>query len=70
MCSRQLRGKVLSQDQVNQAAQKSCGCPIPGSAQGQVGCGSGQPELVGGVTAHGRRLEIDGLSDLFQHKPF
>jgi len=29
-------------------------CPIPGGAQGQVGWGSGQPELVGGSPAHGR----------------
>ena len=27
---------------------ESCGCPIPGGAQGQVGWGPGQPELVGG----------------------
>ena len=30
------------------AAQRSCGCPIPGCAQGQVGWGPGQPELVVG----------------------
>jgi len=29
-------------------------CPIPGGAQGQVGWGPGQPELVGGSPAHGR----------------
>ena len=28
-------------------------CPIPGGAQGQVGWGPGQPELVGGSPAHG-----------------
>jgi len=27
---------------------ESCGCPIPGGAQGQVGWCPGQPELVGG----------------------
>ena len=27
---------------------ESCGCPIPGGAQGWVGWGPGQPELVGG----------------------
>jgi len=27
---------------------EGCGCPIPGGAQGQVGWGPGQPELVGG----------------------
>jgi len=31
-----------------QAAQRSCGCPIPGGAQGQAGWGPGQPEPVGG----------------------
>ena len=37
-----------------QAAQRSCGCPIPGGAQGQAGWGFGQPGPVGGVPAHGR----------------
>jgi len=27
-------------------AQRGCGCPVPGSVQGQVGWGSGQPSLV------------------------
>jgi len=31
-----------------QAAQRSCGCPLPGSAQGQVGQGSEHPGLVEG----------------------
>jgi len=30
-----------------QCCPESCGCPIPGGAQGQAGWGSGQPELVG-----------------------
>ncbi|GAB0186321.1 hypothetical protein GRJ2_001097400 [Grus japonensis] len=42
-------GEVLEQ-----VAQKGCGCPIPGSVQGQVGWGFGQPGLVEGVSAHGR----------------
>ena len=33
---------------LTQAAQRSCGCPIPGRAQGWVGWGPGQPELLGG----------------------
>ena len=38
-----------------QVAQRSCGCPwLPGSVQGQVGWGFGQPGLVEGVPAHGR----------------
>ena len=40
-------GEVLEQ-----AAQRSCGCPIPGGVQEQVGWGPGQPgvmpELVAG----------------------
>jgi len=36
-------------------------CPIPGSAQGQVGWGPGQPGLVGGNPAYGRGLEPDYL---------
>jgi len=36
-----------------QAAQRSCGCPVPGSVQGQVGWGCEQPGLVEGVPAHG-----------------
>lgn len=31
-------------------------CPIPGSIQGQVGQGSEQPGLVGGIPAHGREV--------------
>ena len=30
-------GEVLAQ-----AAQRGCGCPVPGGVQGQVGCGPGQ----------------------------
>ena len=33
------------------------GCPIPGGIQGQAGCGSGQPGLVGGDPAHSRGVE-------------
>ena len=39
-----------------QAAQRSCECPIPGGIQGQVGWGPGQPELVGGSPARGKRV--------------
>ena len=44
-----------------QVAQRSCGCPLPGSVQGQVGRGFEQPGLVEGVPAHGRGLELDDL---------
>jgi len=37
-----------------QVAQRSCGCPLPESVQGQVGQGLEQPALVEGVPAHGR----------------
>jgi len=44
-----------------QAAQRSCGCPLPGRVQGQVGRGWEHPGLVEGVPARGRGLERDGL---------
>ena len=37
-----------------QVAQRSCGCPLPGSVQGQVGWSSEQRGLVEDVPAHGR----------------
>ena len=37
-----------------QVAQRSCGCPLPASVQGQVGWSSEQPGLVEDVPAHGR----------------
>ena len=33
---------------LEKVTQKSCGCPIPIDAQGQVGWGTGQPDLVRG----------------------
>jgi len=41
---------------VEQVAQRSCGCLIPGSVQGQVGWGFDQPGLVEGMLAHGRGI--------------
>jgi len=38
---------------LEQVAQRSCGCPLPGSVQGQAGWGFEQPGLVEGVPAHG-----------------
>ena len=35
-------------------AQRSCGCPLPGSVQGQVGWSSEQHGLVEDVPADGR----------------
>jgi len=40
-----------------QSAQRSCGCPLPGNVQGQVGQGLEHPELVESVPAHGGGLE-------------
>jgi len=37
---------------LEQVAQRNCGCPILADVQGQVGEGTGQPELVGCHTAH------------------
>ena len=31
---------------LEQAAQRGCGCPVPGIVQGQVGWGPEQPGLV------------------------
>ena len=39
---------------LEQVAQRSCGCPLPGIVQGQAGWGFEQPDLVEGVPAHGR----------------
>lgn len=36
-----------SDEALAQDTQRGCGCPILGSAYGQVGLGPGQPELVG-----------------------
>lgn len=46
-----------------QAAQRSCGCLIPGSDEGQVERGFGQHGLVGGVhgLVGGRGAELDSL---------
>jgi len=39
-------------------------CPTPGVAQGQVGWGPGQPELVGGSPAHSRSWSWVGFKVL------
>ena len=44
--------RTKGSDVLKQVAQRGCGCPIPGSIQGQAGCGSGQPGLVVGNPAH------------------
>ena len=42
-------GEVLER-----AAHRSCGCPVPGGVQGQVGWGPGQPGLVLDMEVGGR----------------
>ena len=55
---------------LKQATQRSCGCPIPGGIQGQVGWGPGQHHLVGGNPAHSRGLEQVDLKHPFQSNSF
>ena len=38
---------------LEQAAQRGCGCPVPGGVQSQVGWGPGQPGLVLNVEVGG-----------------
>ena len=38
---------------LEQAAQRNCGCSIPGGVQNQVGWGPGQPVLVPNLKAGG-----------------
>jgi len=45
---------VEGDDAMEQVAQRSCGCPLPGGVQRQVEWGFEQPGLVEGVPAHGR----------------
>ena len=62
-------GEVLAQ-----AAQRGCGCLIPGGVQGQVGWGPGQlgfiPDLEVGGSAVSEELEHDDPWGPFQPKPF
>ena len=46
---------------LEQAAQRGCGCHIPGDIQGQVGCASGQPGLVLNVEVGGPACGLGGL---------
>jgi len=46
---------------LEQAAQRSCGCPLPGRVQGQLGWSSEHPGLVEDVPADGRGVEPDEL---------
>lgn len=44
--------------ELEQAAQRGCGCPIPASTQDQPGWGFEQPGLVGDVPACSRGFGI------------
>ena len=55
---------------VEQVVQRGCGCPLPGSIQGQAGWGFEQPGLEGGVPAYSRGLELGGLKCPFKPKSF
>ena len=55
---------------LEQVAQRGCGCPLPGSIQGQAGWGFEQPGLEGGVPAYSRGLELSDLKGPFQPKTF
>ncbi|PKU34435.1 dna replication licensing factor mcm4 [Limosa lapponica baueri] len=48
--------KLNGGEKLEQVARRNCGGPIPGSVQGQAGWGFEQPDLVGGVPAHGRGI--------------
>ena len=52
-------------DMMEQVSQRTCGCPIPGGVQSQVGWDLEQtdlaPDLVVDNPAHGRRVELDDL---------
>lgn len=51
---------------MEQAALRSCGCPITANVQGQAGRASEQLDLVEAVPAHSR---VVGLGDLQSHLP-
>lgn len=51
--SNKLALKALLGEALEQVAQECCECPIPRSLQGQAGWGHGQPDLMGGIPAHG-----------------
>lgn len=40
---------------------RSCGCPTPGNVPSQDGQGPEQPDIVSGIPARGRRLELGDL---------
>ena len=51
---------------MERVAQQGCGCPLPGSIQGQAGWGFEQPGLEGAVPAYSRGLDLHDLKGPFQ----
>jgi len=51
-----------SGETLEQVAQRSCGCPVPGNVQGQVGRGFEQPDLMEVVAAHGKVVGTRSLN--------
>ena len=49
----QRRNSFRVPEVLKQAAQRGCGCPVPGGVQAQVGWGPGQPGLVLNVEVGG-----------------
>jgi len=45
-----------SGETLEQVAQRSCGCPIPRNAQGQVVWGFEKPDVVECILVHGKRV--------------
>ena len=58
-----VRGKFFTQRAVRHChnCPEKLWCPIPGSAQGWIGWGPGQPDVVGCSPAHGWGLGLGGL---------
>ena len=59
-CRLDVRKKLFTRKVVRpwHSCPESCGCPISGGIQGQVGWGPGQPELLGGSPANSRGLAL------------
>ena len=55
---------------VEVVAQRSCGCPLPGSVPGELGQGFEQVGLVEGVPACGKGHDLNDRQGPFQRKLF
>lgn len=56
-----LRAAVDRLETLEQLVQRSCGCSIPGSIQGEVGEDFERPDLVEDVPAHSRGVGLGAL---------